>query len=177
MANLEKLLKTNAMSNLDLKALAQILQSKGRKGDTILAHITPKEAEELMEEGGAGTINPATGLPEFYEDYGADSYMAGYNYEAPSYQAAPDYTPTTSLSSSSDYYTGGGYSPDDYTPMYTAGRPESNYGGDFTAGDYLPSASTGYGDGLYPVYVQLNDDGRVAKVIIDFEGDLDPEDE
>jgi len=37
--------------------------------------------------------------------------------------------------------------------------------------------STGYGDGLYPVYVQLNDDGRVAKVIIDFEGDLDPEDE
>jgi hypothetical protein len=31
--------------------------------------------------------------------------------------------------------------------MYTAGRPESNYGGDFTAGDYLPSASTGYGDG------------------------------
>ncbi len=35
--------------------------------------------------------------------------------------------------------------------------------------------STGYGDGLYPVYVQLNDDGRVAKVIIDFEGDLDPD--
>lgn len=29
--------------------------------------------------------------------------------------------------------------------------------------------STGYGDGLYPVYVQLNDDGRVSKVIIDFE--------
>jgi len=33
--------------------------------------------------------------------------------------------------------------------------------------------STGYGDGLYPVYVQLNEDGRVAKVVIDFEGDLD----
>ena len=33
--------------------------------------------------------------------------------------------------------------------------------------------STGYGDGLYPVYVQLNDDGRVSKVVIDFEGDLD----
>jgi len=37
--------------------------------------------------------------------------------------------------------------------------------------------STGYGDGLYPVYVQLNSDGRVSKVVIDFEGDLDPEDE
>jgi hypothetical protein len=32
--------------------------------------------------------------------------------------------------------------------------------------------STGYGDGLYPVYVQLNDDGRVSKVVIDFEGDI-----
>ena len=35
--------------------------------------------------------------------------------------------------------------------------------------------NTGYGDGLYPVYVQLNEDGRVSKVIIDFEGDLDDE--
>ena len=33
--------------------------------------------------------------------------------------------------------------------------------------------STGYGDGLYPVYVQLNSDGRVAKVVIDFEGDIE----
>jgi hypothetical protein len=36
--------------------------------------------------------------------------------------------------------------------------------------------STGYGDGLYPVYVQLNEDGRVSKVVIDFEGDLDEQD-
>jgi hypothetical protein len=33
--------------------------------------------------------------------------------------------------------------------------------------------STGYGDGLYPVYVQMNEDGRVSKVVIDFEGDID----
>ena len=32
--------------------------------------------------------------------------------------------------------------------------------------------NTGYGDGLYPVYVQFNDDGRVSKVVIDFEGDI-----
>ena len=31
--------------------------------------------------------------------------------------------------------------------------------------------NTGYGDGLYPVYVQLNDDGRVSKVVIDFVGE------
>jgi hypothetical protein len=33
--------------------------------------------------------------------------------------------------------------------------------------------STGYGDGHYPVYVQLNDEGRVVKVVIDFEGDVE----
>ena len=37
--------------------------------------------------------------------------------------------------------------------------------------------STGYGDGLYPVYVQLNEDGRVSKVVIDFEGDDEGDDE
>jgi len=37
--------------------------------------------------------------------------------------------------------------------------------------------NTGYGDGLYPVYVQFNDEGRVSKVVIDFEGDIEGEDE
>jgi len=32
--------------------------------------------------------------------------------------------------------------------------------------------STGYGDGIYPVYVKLNEDNRVAMVVIDFEGEL-----
>ena len=32
--------------------------------------------------------------------------------------------------------------------------------------------STGYGDGLYPVYVKLNDDNRVSMVIIDFEENI-----
>lgn len=33
--------------------------------------------------------------------------------------------------------------------------------------------STGYGDGLYPVYVKINEDGRVSMVVIDFEGELE----
>ena len=48
-----------------LKSLAQELQSKGRNGDTILAHINPQEAGILKALGGSGTINPATGLPEY----------------------------------------------------------------------------------------------------------------
>jgi len=32
--------------------------------------------------------------------------------------------------------------------------------------------TTGYGDGLYPVYAQLNAEGNVAMVVIDFLGEL-----
>ena len=42
------------------------LASKGRYGDTMLAHINPQEAGLLKAMGGAGTINPQTGLPEFF---------------------------------------------------------------------------------------------------------------
>jgi hypothetical protein len=42
------------------------LASKGRFGDTMLAHINPQEAGLLSSMGGAGTINPRTGLREFY---------------------------------------------------------------------------------------------------------------
>lgn len=48
-----------------LKAIAQDLQDMGRGGDTMLAHINPQEAALLKRMGGSGTINPATGLPEF----------------------------------------------------------------------------------------------------------------
>jgi len=49
-----------------LKSLAQELQSKGRNGDTMLAHINPQEAAMLKAMGGSGTINPDTGLPEYF---------------------------------------------------------------------------------------------------------------
>jgi hypothetical protein len=56
----------------DLRKIARLLQDKGRKGDTILAHINPREAALLREQGGSGTINPETGLLEFEdEDYTA----------------------------------------------------------------------------------------------------------
>ena len=33
--------------------------------------------------------------------------------------------------------------------------------------------STGYGDGLYPVYAHMNEDGRVGLIVIDFTGEYD----
>lgn len=51
------------------------LASKGRNGDTMLAHINPEEAALLKARGGAGTINPQTGLREFFESgYGKSAY-------------------------------------------------------------------------------------------------------
>jgi hypothetical protein len=50
--------------------LAELLRQMGRGPDTMLAHITPEEAQMLLESGGSGKINPQTGLPEFQpEDY------------------------------------------------------------------------------------------------------------
>ena len=36
--------------------------------------------------------------------------------------------------------------------------------------------STGYGDGIYPVYANITEDGRVGMVVIDFTGEYDVED-
>lgn len=36
-------------------------------------------------------------------------------------------------------------------------------------GNQAVAFSTGYGDGLYPVYADINKDGRIAKVVIIFD--------
>jgi hypothetical protein len=45
---------------------ARIVANQGRYGDTMLAHITPQEARMLRRQGGSGSINPVTGLPEYW---------------------------------------------------------------------------------------------------------------
>ena len=52
--------------------VAQHMKDQGRGKDTMLAHISPKEAELLRANGGVGTLNPTTGLPEFniFDDIG-----------------------------------------------------------------------------------------------------------
>jgi hypothetical protein len=55
-----------AMAQGGLADMAAYMASQGRNGDTMLAHITPEEAQLLKSRGGSGTINPVTGLPEFF---------------------------------------------------------------------------------------------------------------
>jgi gas vesicle protein len=46
--------------------IGDVLASKGRNGDTMMAHVNPQEMQLLQSVGGSGTINPATGQPEFF---------------------------------------------------------------------------------------------------------------
>ena len=100
-----RLLKADIQESSDLKSIAKMLSGKGRGGDTMLAHITPKEAKILKEAGGAGTVNPDTGLLEFYDggfnigdygfDYGADygrQQARSYDYIPPQQAAESPYT-------------------------------------------------------------------------------------
>jgi hypothetical protein len=50
----------------ELKPVSKAIANYGRNGDTMLAHITPAEARMLRRKGGSGTINPKTGLPEYF---------------------------------------------------------------------------------------------------------------
>ena len=78
MATLAKLLQVD----MGLPDMAKRLAASGRRGDTILAHINPKEAKLLKKQGGSGEINPDTGIMEFA--YGEDD-NAG-EFEAQQYQ-------------------------------------------------------------------------------------------
>lgn len=143
---------------LDLKALAEMLRRQGRGQDTILAHITPQEAALLKSRGGAGTMNPATGLPEFEINYwqtpvdpmgyeppnmpvetvSGNALVEGeYSTEPPgdTYVATP-YAPMPNFSQSSEPYFMGeqisspqfDYAQDLYPAIQPSFRPSMNYG-------------------------------------------------
>ena len=102
---------------MDLPALAEMLRSKGRGKDTMLAHITPKEAALLKRRGGSGSINPDTGLPEFEDSGDYTSGAVDYSTVAP---MSPAYD---TISGSAGQYT--------TTPGTTAGFAETQRQEDF----------------------------------------------
>ena len=59
------------------RALERALASRGRFGDTELAHVNSREKALLMALGGSGSRNPSTGFPEFFEAGGNDVSMGG----------------------------------------------------------------------------------------------------
>jgi hypothetical protein len=77
--------------------------SMGRYGDTMLAHINPREAMMLKAAGGSGTVNPATGLREFWDFGGSGTDTLGPD-------SFPDNTPTATFDNpiDADFDMGGG---------------------------------------------------------------------
>jgi len=53
-----------------LARAVQQVKAAGRGGDTMLAHINPREAAMLEAMGGSGTINPNTGIVEYKSKFG-----------------------------------------------------------------------------------------------------------
>lgn len=80
---IEKILKTDMMADINMPALAQLLQKMGRGKDKVLAHITKEEAALLKKRGGAGTRNPETGLLEFADDFTGSLVEDTYDQGAP----------------------------------------------------------------------------------------------
>ena len=63
------------VSNMAQGGLAKTLGAMGRGNDSLVAHITPREALMLKYMGGSGTTNPRTGMLEF--DDGNDGNGGG----------------------------------------------------------------------------------------------------
>ena len=100
---------SNGMDPVRMRKQAIALQNAGRRGDTMLAHINPREARMLKRRGGSGTINPMTGLPEFYGPFDEDNTPSdGSEFES----NTPD-TSTNSFDFDSSSNSGGfGFQPD-----------------------------------------------------------------
>jgi hypothetical protein len=80
------------------RLIANALAARGQGNDTMLAHLGPQEAAALQMAGGAGTMNPATGLPQFDDsDVSRGSSFAG---EDPTGAVNPDPTLTSKLTPS-----------------------------------------------------------------------------
>jgi hypothetical protein len=103
MANLSKALNT------DMAGLAQILRKKGRGKDSVLAHITPKEAALLKARGGSGTTNPDTGLPEFDDgfDYSSIPDVASQQDPAVLSSGGESLSPQQAAAANPNLYGGG----------------------------------------------------------------------
>jgi len=122
------------------------LASKGRYGDTMLAHVNPEEAALLQSMGGAGTINPQTGLREFFS-FGGYSFPQRVEEPLPSLGQALDPASLANLTTQLGTTT----VPTEYrglqgfTPAYEKVNPEFNQYADRDYAQVRNGASvTGY---------------------------------
>ena len=132
--NLSKLLKAQMPSSPKISDIAELVRRHGRGRDTVLAHITPKEAALLKARGGRGSRNPHTGLLEFddFTDFTAPTTFS----ETPANFTAPTLTSDV-ITQPATTYSG---------PDYTTQAPD-------TFSQTAPSYSSSFS---YPVSILDN---------------------
>lgn len=108
------------------------LQTAGRYGDTMVAHMTPQQHEMLSRMGGGSTINPKTGLPEHFLSAAANMGSNMLMRAAPYAQAA-------------NQLIGARMSPMLSKPTLEQGRS--------TLGTFLPKTAEGLAE-IYPSLTQ-----------------------
>ena len=114
------------------RELAEMLRQMGRGRDTVLAHITPEEAEMLMQMGGSGQMNPNTGLPEFQPEPNYGELLASerpMEYEGPDVPFDFNVAPAPSYAGPDVPFEGFAGAP--------APQPEMDIG--FGPGEFTPS--------------------------------------
>jgi hypothetical protein len=155
MKKIAKLLKADFNESSDLASIAAMLAGKGRGNDTLLAHITPREAEILKAAGGSGTTNPETGLLEFYDGEGDFEAMPASQAEfAQAQQAA-------------EPYSGGGIKAqtttvDPYSAQGKGSTLPADVAAQPTPSGEITSYVSPYGTGLQPVSLTGRQDYSVT---------------
>ena len=157
----------------DLASLAELLRSKGRGKDTILAHINPREAALLKKAGGSGDINPETGIMQFQDEF---DYLGT---DTPVYSGGVEQSPEEVAVANPDLYPGGTLPETgqvDYygLPSNLAGRGEEGidqayqYTGDAMGGPATIGPATAYGQGDKEIGVasafQMTPEGAVQQI-------------
>ena len=79
------------LGGMTLNDLAkEVLSLQGRRGDTELAHVNKREAALLKAHGGAGDVNPSTGMTEYYDgmdyNYDVEAQPGGFYGDAPAFE-------------------------------------------------------------------------------------------
>jgi len=156
----------NRTMTMTPSAIDDILASQGRGNDTIVAHISPREAKILKTHGGSGTINPKTGMLEFFDASGGGEGAGGAGGEGDTGQGDSS---GVSAGMGGPGEAGGGVGSEGGGPSAGGGNEGgSGYGGGFgvsdglTGGGFEPAtATTAPAVETNPTTITLSD-GRTA---------------
>lgn len=126
------------LGGMTLNDLAkEVLSLQGRRGDTELAHVNKREAALLKSQGGSGTVNPNTGMQEFYDGYEGFDYPMDLGLQETPSMPQVDVTVPESYAGAEQYF---------------AGQPTPQVGGGQTVSP--PQEISGF-QGAYPQAAEL----------------------